>query len=455
MVVIGSLDGRWFGAAVQHSENHRFVRVVVDETDNHLVADFRTEKSAPVFSCIKRSNSCPDAFRVFVDHRAFDAYAVFAVGVRFELCHNGNLQSVNGAKQPGSGQIVDFIGVGKPLRIDSKLGIDGPLPFGDFVAHRRNVDFAVETVAHTFEPERRVWFAGRYALKPHPAAGFRQLVEQSLGICPIFHRLIAQRTAKFKFEVFEANNRRQIVGCHVAVERQVRAGSFLFNQFLIGVAPGIRTHFAELVSRIHLGIEIEQGSAKSNCFYLGLSCVGRFDGYFSVVNHHHFAVCLRPCDQKIPVGAVVLNQFLVLKRGCFHVGCYAIRSDDFFERVAVFAVEEIFAFSPGSQFHGFVFAFNRQQRIARSYFQAVFHDDSLENGFFVGMVTGINFEHFAGQKLLATAQRKVLAGRIAVGKNQSGRGNPVDLLFNTDVHDLHRSRKLGSVDPDFESNQIG
>ena len=91
MIFISCHKGCRFVAAVQGTENHRVTGVIIQETNDNLIADLGTEKCTPVFSGVKAGNPGPDPWIIRIDDRQFDQYPVFTVRILLELRYNADL----------------------------------------------------------------------------------------------------------------------------------------------------------------------------------------------------------------------------------------------------------------------------------------------------------------------------------------------------------------------------
>ncbi|WP_312177459.1 hypothetical protein, partial [Chryseobacterium sp.] len=62
MIVIRSYNRRRFCTAVQHAENYGIIRIIMNKTDNYLIANLRSEERHSVVSGVQGGYSCPDSF---------------------------------------------------------------------------------------------------------------------------------------------------------------------------------------------------------------------------------------------------------------------------------------------------------------------------------------------------------------------------------------------------------
>ena len=132
---------------MEHAEDDRGARVVVEEADHHFVADFWADHHAPVVAGVGAGNPRPHAVAGRVYQRQAHAHAEFVVGV-FVVGDHADLQAVGRGQQAGGAAGFEAFAAGRVFGHATELQVGAPALAGvHLVAHGGEHHLAVEALA--------------------------------------------------------------------------------------------------------------------------------------------------------------------------------------------------------------------------------------------------------------------------------------------------------------------
>ena len=133
---------------MEHAENDRGPRVVVEEADHHFVADLGADHHAPVVAGVGAGDPRPHAVAGRVYQRQAHTHAEFVVRVLVVGDH-ADLQAVGGGQQAGGAAGFEAFAAGRVFGDAAELQVGAPALAGvHLVAHGGEHHLAVETRAH-------------------------------------------------------------------------------------------------------------------------------------------------------------------------------------------------------------------------------------------------------------------------------------------------------------------
>ncbi len=319
---------------------------------------------------------------------------------------------------------------------------------------RTDKHLAVKAISHPVQFDQLPDFGLSASLKLHTAANPSQPGLDLPPIGPRLQRRWLERRRSLQTKCGQADDLRQGRRVEIALLIQrLRAGVLLQHRLVFQI-PRRALDLGQLRSGVNLPVELDEILAVGDFQLWGPRCFGRLHRNCGIVHHDQRAVHFRAGQHEVPVGAIVLDQFLVWRLRRTHIGRQPpIVADQLGDDIAILRVHIVGVLEANRHPHGFVATLDHQSRviIARD-LDAVLDHHALKNRGLFLIVSGIDGDFCSGLERVGIADRERLFRHVAVQYDDLGSGDFVDRFPNRDgpnlngVGDLPALAQYGQLD---------